>query len=275
LVVCALSPFGQEGPWAGYESSDLVALAAGGPLISCGYDDLEIPPIRPGGNQSAHVAASFAFNSILLALLQKQQTGHGEFIDAAMHDALAVTVEMSNPYWMYNRTLVRRQTCRHASPVLTQKAILRCADGRYVYFVLILAEQKPWEALLSMMESHDLAVDLLDPAYNDADFRRANYAHIHEIVETFASLVDAPTFFHEAQERGLPVGVIYAPEDHLDEPNLVARDFFVTVEHPIGPVKYPGAPYRFSALECRIERRAPHLGEHNPLLAEFLGRERV
>ena len=60
LIVVSITAFGLTGPWADYQSSDLVALAASGPLISSGYDDHSIPPIRPGGNQAYHTAASFA-----------------------------------------------------------------------------------------------------------------------------------------------------------------------------------------------------------------------
>ena len=51
LVIVAVTAFGLDGPWAHYRSSDLIGLAAGGPLLSCGYDDHTIPPIRPGGDQ--------------------------------------------------------------------------------------------------------------------------------------------------------------------------------------------------------------------------------
>src|SRR5207244_1155631 len=105
------------------------------------------------------------------------------------------------------------------------------ADGHYVYFVLIIAEQKPWEALVEWMASKGLAADLTDSAYQDASFRRDAFPHIQELVEVFASLQDAAGFFHEGQARGLPVGVLYAPEDLYDEPQLASRDFFVTVEH--------------------------------------------
>jgi benzylsuccinate CoA-transferase BbsE subunit len=77
LIVLSVTPFGLTGPWADYKSSDLVALAAGGPLNSCGYDDHTIPPIRPGGNQAYHSAASFAQIGVMLALLERQKTGLG------------------------------------------------------------------------------------------------------------------------------------------------------------------------------------------------------
>ena len=51
LIVVSVTPFGLTGPWADRLSSDLVGLALGTPLNSCGYDDHSIPPIRPGGDQ--------------------------------------------------------------------------------------------------------------------------------------------------------------------------------------------------------------------------------
>ena len=68
LVVVSITPFGLDGPWADRLSSDLVGLALGGPLNSCGYDDHSIPPIRPGGDQGYQSAASFALMGLMLAL---------------------------------------------------------------------------------------------------------------------------------------------------------------------------------------------------------------
>ena len=61
-----------------------------------------------------------------------------------MHDALAVSGELANPFWFYPRVKVIRQTARHAQPSPTQPALFRSADDRYLYFALILADQKPW-----------------------------------------------------------------------------------------------------------------------------------
>ncbi len=51
LIAVSVSPYGLTGPWADRRTSDLVALAVGGPLMSCGYDDHTIPPIRPGATR--------------------------------------------------------------------------------------------------------------------------------------------------------------------------------------------------------------------------------
>ncbi len=74
LIIVSSTPFGLTGPWADYLSSDLVALAAGGPLSNCGYDDHSLPPIRPGGNQSYHTATSHSYIGALLALVERDRS---------------------------------------------------------------------------------------------------------------------------------------------------------------------------------------------------------
>ena len=124
LVVVSITPFGLTGPWADRLSSDLVGLALGNPLNSCGYDDHSIPPIRPGGDQGYQSAASFALMGLMLALIERQESGEGQLVDVGMHDCLAVNAELANPYWFYPKALVHRQTCRHAQPTPTAAGAL-------------------------------------------------------------------------------------------------------------------------------------------------------
>jgi crotonobetainyl-CoA:carnitine CoA-transferase CaiB-like acyl-CoA transferase len=263
LIILSVTPFGLDGPWADYRTSDLVGLAAGGPLASCGYDDHSIPPIRPGGNQGYHTAASFAHCGLLLALLDRQRGAAGQLVDVSMHEALAVSGELANPYWFYPRILVRRQTCRHAQPTPTQPALFRCSDDRWIYFALILADQKPWEALVEWMASRDLAVDLTEPEYADLAYRQQNFPHIQDLIECFFLLLDSTTAYHEGQRRGLPIGPVNAPEDVLDDEHLKARNFFAPVElDGGGTALFPTSPYRFSSFRNLPPRRAPRLGEH-------------
>jgi crotonobetainyl-CoA:carnitine CoA-transferase CaiB-like acyl-CoA transferase len=263
LIVLSVTAFGLTGPWADYKSSDLVALAAGGPLNSCGYDDHTIPPIRPGGNQGYHTAASFAHIGVLLALLERQQTGRGQLVDVSMHEGLAVNVELANPYWFYPKVNIQRQTCRHAQPSPTQPALFRCADGRYVYYTLILSEQKSWEILVQWMDSKGLAAQLTEPEFADVKYRQDNFYQVQEVVECFVLVHEAEQMYREGQAVGLPIGILNAPEDLFADEHLNARGFFVDVAHEgIGTVKYPGASYRFSSMGEVARTRAPRLGEH-------------
>lgn len=261
LVVCAITPFGQDGPWSQYVSSDLVSLATGGLLNSCGYDDHTIPPIRPAENQAYHVAASFAHISLFLALMERDQTGRGQVIDVSIHDCVAVSPELANPYWFYPKALVKRQTCRHAQPTPTQPALFSTGDGRYVYFALILSDPKPWQNLVEWMDKHGVAADLTEPEYQQVAYRQANFPHIQQMIEAFFLIQDAQTIYHEGQARGLPIAVVNSPDDVLVDEHLLARGFFDTVALPGGETAvFPGAPIRFSAYPAPPQTSAPSLG---------------
>ena len=86
-----------------------------------------------------------------------------------------------------------------------------------------------------------------------------------EALNFAASRLSAYDFFVGCQKAGMPVGVIYAPEEAFEDPHFAARGFPTPVEHPeLGrTLRYPGAPYRFEKTPWRIARRAPRLGEHD------------
>jgi crotonobetainyl-CoA:carnitine CoA-transferase CaiB-like acyl-CoA transferase len=263
LIVCVITPFGLDGPWVGYQSSDLVALAGGGLLNLCGYDDHEIPPIRPAENHAYQVAASFAHTSILLALIEREISGHGQMLDLSIHDSIAVGNELSNPFWFYPRALVQRQTCRHAEPTLSEPALFQTADGRYVHFVLVLADSKPWHSLVAWMAELGVADDLTDTAYSALDHRQKNFPHVQSLLVKHFLGLDANTIYREGQRHGLPIAVVNSADEVLDDEHLLARGFFETVSRGRATAgKYPGAPMRFSSYRPSPQRPAPRLGEH-------------
>jgi len=267
LIIAAITAFGLTGPWADYRSSELVAMALGGPLFSCGYDDHSIPPIMPGGPQSSHCATSFAHIGVMLALIERDETGKGQIVDVSMHDATAMNIENANPYWFYPRAPVYRQTCRHAQPKSTQASHFLCADGGYVYYTLVLSEQRAWKALVAWMDSKGLAAHLTEPRFLDLDERQKHYGEIHSMLECFFLLIDTQDACREGQEAGLPIGAINAPEDLFDDVHLQAREFFQSVETPgVGAVRYPGPIYRFSDFVTEPRTPAPVLGADQAIL---------
>jgi len=278
LIVVSVTPFGLTGPWAEHRSSDLVGLAAGGLLNSCGYDDHAIPPIRPGGNQAYMLAASFAHCGLMLALIARQRSGHGQLVDVSMHESVAVSGELANPYWFYPKALVQRQTARHAQPVPTQPASFLCGDGRWVYFALILSDPRAWAATVAWMDDHGLAADLVEERYLELELRQREFGHVQELLEVFFLMQDSGTAYREGQRRGLPIGPMQAPEDLLEDEHLKAREFFMPVALPTDERRtalFPGSPYRFDAFAA-APTRPPRLGEHTaPVLAELAARRAV
>jgi benzylsuccinate CoA-transferase BbsE subunit len=272
LIIVAITPFGLDGPWRDWRASDLVTLALGGPLHTCGYDDHTLPPIRPGGNQGFHLASTFAHLGVLLALIDREKSGRGQVVDVAMHECAAVTIEMGFPYWSYQHTLLHRQTCRHAQPVPTQPILFRCRDDRYVCLVRITNENKSWANMVEWLAEHDFAIDLQDADYSDPIFRQSQSAHIQDILEAFILTEESETVLREGQARGLPFGILKAPEELLTDGHLEERGFFqVVATGEFGDVRYPGPPYRFDRLDWRIRGRAPILGGATAEMLESTG----
>jgi len=270
LIAVSITAFGLTGPWAEYRSSDLMALAAGGLLNSCGYDDHSIPPIRPGGNQGCMTAASFAHCGVMLALIERQKSGRGQLVDVSMHEAIAVSGELASPYWFHPNALVKR--------LPTQPAIFRCLDGVYVYFALVVGDPKAWAATVAWMADLDLAVDLTEPEYSDFAYRQAEFSHVQELLEVFFAVQDSATVYREGQGRGLPLAPVLMPEEVLHDEHLQARRFFVPLELPSDAAReasFPGVPYQFTAFTAR-PGRPPRLGEHTEqVLAELASDQEV
>ncbi|MCH7626493.1 MAG: CoA transferase [Chloroflexi bacterium] len=273
IIMAAISPFGQDMPYSHHAATDLTALAFGGPAWSCGYDDHSLPPIRGGGNQAYHTTCHFAAAGIMTALVHRQFTGVGQFIDVNMHAAQNVTTEGSAYNWLVAGDTVQRQTGRHAAVNPTPDAQMVCRDGRYLNIGFPARTEDQWFHLLAWLEEEGLVGDLSE--YMSPPSRQAlakgdptAIKQIHDVMEAVQALClrfDAYELFRRAQDLGFQWGIIYSPEEALEDPHFRERGMQVTVEHPeLGDAFiYPGAPYRFEATPWAIRRRPPLLGEDN------------
>jgi len=264
LVMVSITPFGQTGPYRDMKTSDLVSLALGGPLWSCGYDEHELPPVRPYTDASYHIASHYAFVGTLAALFQRQSTGRGQYIDVSVHEACHDTTEGAMPNYYFAGNVVQRQTGRHAAATQTLPVIFDCADERAI-FTRVPVEPDAWESLLDWLDEAGMVADLRDERFNDRAQRQRELGYISDIVAAFCATRTSDELFHGAQARGMVWAPVRSPEENLDDEHLRDRGFFVEVEHPeLGrKVTYPGPPYRFAKTPWAVRRRPPLLGEHN------------
>ena len=295
LVHVAVTPYGRDDAKSALPHTDLTLMAAGGPPWSCGYDDHSLPPIR-GPLQAYHTASHFAVLSALTALLHRDATGEGQFIDVSITAALNVTTEAASHSWLVARQTVQRQTGRHAAVAPTGETQQRCADGRYANTGV--PPRKPsefaaldaWLTELGLRDELPEAVFLEMGANWEGPFDLSRLGSDDEITAVFgagrealrliASRLPAQDFFLGCQRAGLAVGVVNSPEEAFEDAHFRVRGFQVPMWHeepsagereglaprmkePRGEVIYPGAPYRFSATPWAISRRAPKLGEHS------------
>ena len=270
LIMCSLTPFGQTGPWRDYRSSDLLHMAAGGQMASCGYDVEDVPgdiPIAPGGGNAWHMGGHFAYMGIAAALVARTVSGRGQYIDSSIHEACSVTTEAAIPGYVYRGEVWRRHTGRHHGVGQSLRTQFKAKDGRYVT-ALIANQLSPRlvSRLATMLDKYDMAADLHDPKYQDAQAVEDNATHIIEtVVANFIASVDAEEAYHEAQSHGFTWGAVRPAEALFDDPHLDDRGFWKEVAHPeLGrQFVYPGEAAIYNGSPWEISRRAPLVGEHN------------
>ncbi len=272
LIHCALTPFGQDGPWARYRVSDMVALAAGGPMNMNGYDPEDAPdapPIHGKGDQAFNTAAHFAVMGVLTALVARDASGKGQYIDCSMHEALSSATEVGLPHWLYAQTNIIRQTGRHAAVIRTEPWIHRARDGKDVLVYSVGRSNESWGKLKRWMQTHGFGAQFHEERFDDPMNRMAarGAPEAREIiaeVARFVATLDAEEAYRGAQACGLPWGVVRSPDEALDDPHLHDRGHFAAVmgEGLAGEALMPGAPYVFGATPWELRRPAPKLGEH-------------
>ncbi len=272
LVVCALTPFGQDGPWADYLADDLVLMALGGSMAACGYGPTtdgtyDTPPLAALGDQAWRTAATYAAIAVLAALAWRDGPGEGQgqFVDVSAHECSASMTE----WHLMNYLCSGRPSGRFAHPTLG------AADGRRVAALTPdFLGPHVFARMLAMLEAEGVAGPLSDRAFADPAHRSAHYGEIIRAERRLAERHDGETLYRLGQSAGLPWGVIRSPDETLDDAHLRARGHFVDLEHEeLGRrVPYPGAPFVAGASPFELRRRPPLLGEHSDeVVAEWLG----
>jgi crotonobetainyl-CoA:carnitine CoA-transferase CaiB-like acyl-CoA transferase len=280
LIVCAITPFGLDGPYRDLKVTDLTQMAMGGIMAVCGYDpaengDYDTPPIAPAMWHSLHISGEYAAIAMSAALNFRDVTGAGQLIDVSVHEAVNTCTEIAIPTYIYNGQTVKRQTARHAMPAVTQMRLSTTADNVYM-----LASISPFEreerALIALLDQLGIEHVLGKPEYDELEKqdRRAALTYRNDLIEQAVASLPAQELFVRAQALGLAWSPIRRPEANLDDPHFAARGTFATINHPeFGKtLKYPGTV----AIDGEVphmyySRRAPRLGEHTDEVLAWAG----
>ncbi|MFQ5667013.1 MAG: CaiB/BaiF CoA transferase family protein [Candidatus Binatia bacterium] len=255
LTLLSITPFGQTGPHCHYRGSDLIAQAVGGMVYVNGFPDGA--PLQGLGLQAYHSASTYAAIAAMLALLARDRTGRGQFIDVSVQECVAACVEHASSFFHQNGTVAERQGSLHWTRYVR---VGRCKDGYAMHCTLA-----DWTSLIEWVKGDGKARDLTEPDWEDFGYRRDHCEHLFDVLDQWAQEYTVADLVDGAQLRRIPYAAVLPPESLLQNPQLVERDFFVPVAHEdVGQtLRYPGAPYVFGTTPWRIRRRPPRVGEHN------------
>jgi crotonobetainyl-CoA:carnitine CoA-transferase CaiB-like acyl-CoA transferase len=279
LVYSRISPFGDTGPWADYQASDLVHLALGGVMMNCGYDpdpfgDYDTPPIAPQMWQAYHIVGEMAAIAILAALNYRLHTGKGQRISTTVHDAVSKNTETDLPDWVFLRQAHRRLTCRHSMVSASAPALSITKDGRYLlpYRTYLKGTISAWDGTLALLKDYGMQGDLEDPKYVDGDGQtEAGQALMAVRTDALVSrLLYSRDLWRQAQAYGLPWAAIRKPEENLADEHWAARTTFVEVYHPEldETFGYVGSKWLCEQVDWTNGPRPPLVGEHTTTVVQ-------
>ena len=213
---------------------------------------------------SYHLAGEYAAVSITAALHFRDLCGEGQTIDVSIHEAVNTCTEGAMPYWIYQNTVIKRQTARHATPVITPPWLHRSSDGGYVNSTAA-GFDRDFEAVIRLLDDRGIDHDLHSEVYKDQAARTKAMGHIDELLVKLVGSMTAEEGFHRAQAKGIGWACVRRPEENLDDPHFKARGTFAPIHHPeLGRDLYYPASVATGGQQRIMgpSRRAPRLGEH-------------
>jgi len=252
LILVSVTGFGQDGPYADFQTPDIVGTAMGGLLYISG--DPKLAPCNPPETQSYYYASLFAAYGTMLALWQRETRGIGAYVDASIQASLALHEHVVFNYSAEGRVMKRAGSQhQHNAPA----NLFQCKNGWIALFVT----QTHWPLLLKVWEDH--APDLDDPKWINSNLRRAHADYINAEVTSFTSRFLKEDLAELMQKNGIPGLPVNSPLDFMKDPHIQARGFFGTVTHPVlGVFQQAGSPFMVDG-ERSGPSPAPLLGQHN------------
>ncbi len=251
IVYCSLTGYGQTGPYRNLPGHDVNFIGYSGILGLIGQKDGK--PVVPGV-QIADLGggALMALSGITMALLHKERTGKGQYIDVSMLDG-AVT-------WLYTAA-----SDYFASGEIPERGKNRL-DGKFAFYNVYetkdhkylsvgASEEKFWKNICELIgrpewiELHEGPDEVQEQLKNDMAqlFKQKNQNEWLDLL----------------QIEDTCVGPVYDVDEIFSDPQIMDRELFTNMNHPVaGSIKQIGFPIKFSETPGEIQSHAPILGEH-------------
>jgi crotonobetainyl-CoA:carnitine CoA-transferase CaiB-like acyl-CoA transferase len=253
LIYASISGFGQTGPYAMRPGFDLIAQGLAGVMSVTGEPGGD--PVKAGIPISDLSAGLFCAVAILSAVVARERTGRGQYIDTSLFEgALALSIWESAELWATGRTPAALGS---AHRLTAPYQALRTRDG---YITVGGNNQRLWERLCTAVGRTDL-ID--DPRFDTNAARMDNRPALETELESALAARDTDDWVDALLEAGVPVGPIHDYRQVFEDPHTLAREMVVEVEHPVeGTIRALGVPVKLSDTPGSVRRPAPLLGEH-------------
>jgi CoA:oxalate CoA-transferase len=267
LVYCSVSGYGQCSPRRDWPAIDNIVQATSGMMSLSGENG--DGPMRVGFPVVDTLTGQTAAFAIVAALLRRERTGCGEYIDVAMFDAaLAFMASAVVPYLVTGKTLERTGNVGYSGQPTS--AVFDAGDGRQISLGVV--QQPQFETLARVLECERW---LADPRFTTPDRRRENSQAMRAELEAVLTTRAAATWERQLSDAGVPCGMVRDVSEAVSLDGLDERGIRIPMHVPNLPdrqqVGIVNAGFKVSQDSPHIDHAPPTHGEHSEAILESLG----
>jgi crotonobetainyl-CoA:carnitine CoA-transferase CaiB-like acyl-CoA transferase len=264
LIYALISGYGATGPDANRPGYDLIAQGLSGLMSITGEPGT--PPTRFPLPIADIVTGLYSVIAIEAALLARERTGQGQFLDLSLH-ASQVTW-LTNVSGAYFATYQLPAKVGNAHPNIAPYGVFEAGDG---YLILAAGTPKLWTALCQALDAQWMEQD---PRFATNGDRVINRSALTETLNGILAERERAHWLERLDRAGLPCAPILDVAQALVHRQLLHREMIVEQEHPTaGTIHSVGNPILFSDTPVSYRRPPPRLGEHTDEVLRWLGYE--
>jgi len=260
IVYCSLSGYGQNGPYSQFPGHDANYLSIGGVLGVIGTAEGE--PVLPSNLIADFAGAGLhGVIGILLALMAREKTGRGQFIDLAYLDGVLSLMSYELSKYFASGVMPER-----GKGPLTGGApyynVYETKDGGYISLGCI--EPHFWANLCRELGREDL----IPYQHSEGEKKEEIFSFLRQVFRQKTR----DEWFELLKEKNIPIAPVYSLAEVFSDPQVLHRQIAAELNHPtIGKVKQVGVAIRLSDTPGKIKSFAPLPGEHTDEILQDLG----
>jgi crotonobetainyl-CoA:carnitine CoA-transferase CaiB-like acyl-CoA transferase len=265
-IMCSVSAFGQTGPLAVQPGFDTLGAAYAG-ITSMG-GEADGPPYVPMAAIGDVSTGAHAMGAIACALLYRERSGRGQYLDLSLLDTYFHYHEASVQIHSLSKGAYKPTRSGLHNFYLAPVGVFKAHKG---YIIIMCPMDHIFGFLCNAMGRPKLAQD---PRFIDNESRVKNYrALVGEIESWIAAQPNDEAALAAMQEHRVPCAPVLSVEEAINHPHLRQRGTIRKVhDRMLGEFELPGFALRFSDFPKPLELEAPFLGEHNvEVLGRYLG----
>jgi crotonobetainyl-CoA:carnitine CoA-transferase CaiB-like acyl-CoA transferase len=259
LIYASISGFGDDGPYKDRPGFDQIAQGMGGLMSITGLPGQG--PVRTGIPVADLSAGILCAQGVLLALLERQQSGEGQRVTISLLQAQVFMLDFQASRWLNDGVVAGQAGNNHPTSIPT--GVFKTRDG---YINIGAAGQKIWERLCRAIGAEELIVN---PAFITGVLRSGNRDALTEEINSRLATDDSAAWLDRLNDAGVPSGPIYSIDQVFADPQAQHLQMVESIASPhYQPLRVLGQPVRLSRSQSSVRLRPPEPGEHT---AEILG----